>query len=98
MISEPCGWRRLTAGFPLILIRETRYAFRTRMLDYLWARLPIICSDGDFFADLVRQHGLGWVVAPEDEPDLVRALRAFGQRGEEYEAMRSRVGLQSQQP
>ncbi|MGP8248822.1 MAG: glycosyltransferase [Candidatus Dormibacteria bacterium] len=70
---------------------ETRYAFRTRMLDYLWARLPIICSDGDFFADLVRQHGLGWVVAPEDEPDLVRALRAFGQRGEEYEAMRSRV-------
>ncbi|MGB6771043.1 MAG: glycosyltransferase, partial [Candidatus Dormiibacterota bacterium] len=71
---------------------ETRFAFRTRMLDYLWARLPIICSDGDVLADLVRQRNLGWVVAPEDESGLVGALRAFAQLGEEYEAMRTRVG------
>ncbi|MFZ0167801.1 MAG: glycosyltransferase [Candidatus Dormiibacterota bacterium] len=71
---------------------ETRYAFRTRILDYLWARLPIICSDGDVLADLVRQRDLGWVVAPEDENGLVGAIRAFAQRGEEYEAMRIRVG------
>ncbi len=51
---------------------ETRYAFRTRMLDYLWARLPIVCSEGDFFGDLVRTHGLGRAVPPGD----VRALAA----------------------
>jgi glycosyltransferase involved in cell wall biosynthesis len=62
------------------------------MLDYFWARLPIICSDGDVLADLVRHQDLGWVVAPEDESGLVGALRAFAQLGEEYEAMRARVG------
>jgi glycosyltransferase involved in cell wall biosynthesis len=71
---------------------ETRFAFRTRILDYLWARLPIICSDGDVLADLVRDRDLGWVVAPEDERGLAGAIRAFAQRGDEYEAMRNRVG------
>lgn len=71
---------------------ETRYAFRTRILDYLWARLPIICSDGDYFADLVRQRGLGWVVPPEDEDALTDAVRSFAQRGDDYEKMRARVG------
>ena len=49
---------------------ETRYAFRTRMLDYLWARLPIVCTDGDHFSDLVRTRGLGRVVPPRD-PDAL---------------------------
>jgi glycosyltransferase involved in cell wall biosynthesis len=70
---------------------ETRYAFRTRILDYLWARLPIICSDGDFFADLVRERRLGWVVPPEDERALADAIRAFAQRGREYDEMRARI-------
>jgi glycosyltransferase involved in cell wall biosynthesis len=72
---------------------ETRYAFRTRMLDYLWAKLPMICSDGDFFADLVRQQRLGWVVAPGDEAELVHAIRAFAQHGDEHVAMRERIGV-----
>ncbi|MGA8208439.1 MAG: glycosyltransferase, partial [Candidatus Dormiibacterota bacterium] len=71
---------------------ETRYAFRTRMLDYLWARLPIICSDGDYFADLVRERGLGWVIPAEDEDALTEAVRSFAQRGDDYEAMCARVG------
>jgi Glycosyl transferases group 1 len=71
---------------------ETRYAFRTRILDYLWARLPIICSDGDYFADLVKQRGLGWVVPPEDEEALVGALQSFAQRGIDYAKIRERVG------
>jgi hypothetical protein len=33
---------------------ETRLSFRTRMLDYIWAGLPIVCTDGDHFASLVR--------------------------------------------
>ena len=53
---------------------ETAYSFRTRMLDYLWAGLPIVCSDGDVFADLVRTRGLGRVVAPQDVDGLADAL------------------------
>lgn len=54
---------------------ETRYAYRTRMLDYLWAGLPILCSSGDHFANLVAQRRLGWVVAPEDVSGLTLALQ-----------------------
>ena len=49
---------------------ETEFAFRTRILDYLWARLPVVCSDGDVLADLVAEHDLG-VVVPCDDPDAV---------------------------
>ncbi|BCS34729.1 hypothetical protein TBR22_A39550 [Luteitalea sp. TBR-22] len=53
---------------------ETRYAFRTRMLDYLWARLPIVCSEGDHFGDLVRARGLGRAVPPGDAEALAGAI------------------------
>ena len=33
---------------------ETRFAFRTRMLDYLWAGLPIVTTQGDVLAELVE--------------------------------------------
>jgi glycosyltransferase involved in cell wall biosynthesis len=53
---------------------ETRFSFRTRILDYLWARLPIVATDGDSFADLVRQNGLGAVVPPGDPRALADAI------------------------
>lgn len=53
---------------------ETRYAFRTRMLDYLWARLPVVCSAGDYFGDLVRDRRLGRAVPPGDVDRLAGAI------------------------
>ncbi|MFL6144655.1 MAG: glycosyltransferase [Labedaea sp.] len=53
---------------------ETTFAFRTRVLDYLWAGLPIVTTDGDAFADLVRAEGLGVVVPAEDPAALADAL------------------------
>lgn len=53
---------------------ETRFSFRTRILDYLWARLPIITTDGDSFADLVRADHLGAVVPPDDPEALAEAI------------------------
>ncbi len=53
---------------------ETTFAFRTRVLDYLWAGLPIVTTDGDAFADLVRAEGLGVVVPAEDAGALADAL------------------------
>jgi hypothetical protein len=53
---------------------ETHFSFRTRMLDYVWARLPIVCTDGDAFARLVRAEHLGAVVPPGDAAALAAAI------------------------
>ena len=45
---------------------ETEFSFRTRILDYLWAGLPILATDGDSFAEVIRREGLGVVVAAGD--------------------------------
>ncbi|MGZ4695350.1 MAG: glycosyltransferase, partial [Acidimicrobiales bacterium] len=43
---------------------ETDYSFRTRVLDYLWATLPTVTTDGDSLADLIERKGLGLTVPP----------------------------------
>jgi len=45
---------------------ETRFSFRTRVLDYLWAGLPMVVTRGDSMAELVERRALGATVAPED--------------------------------
>lgn len=56
---------------------ETSFSFRTRILDYLWAGLPIVCTDGDSFADLVAARGLGAAVPVEDADALATALTSL---------------------
>lgn len=53
---------------------ETQFSFRTRNLDYLWAGLPIITTEGDYFADLVEEKSLGRVVLQKDEKQLADAI------------------------
>ncbi|MBW7452715.1 glycosyltransferase family 4 protein [Paenibacillus sepulcri] len=53
---------------------ETRYSFRTRMLDYIRCQLPIIGTYGDGFSDLIAQYNIGAVVPPEDEKALAAAI------------------------
>lgn len=53
---------------------ETEFSFRTRILDYLWAGLPIVTTDGDTLAALVRDEDLGLVVPPGDVSALASAL------------------------
>lgn len=53
---------------------ETTFSFRTRILDYLWAGLPMVVTDGDSFAELVDREGLGVVVPADDVAALVAAL------------------------
>ncbi|GEL97655.1 glycosyltransferase family 4 protein [Cellulomonas terrae] len=53
---------------------ETEFSFRTRILDYLWAGLPIVSTDGDAFAGLIEREGLGVAVPPEDVDALADAL------------------------
>lgn len=53
---------------------ETAFSFRTRILDYLWAGLPIVSTAGDSFAELIQEHELGAVVPPEDADALADAI------------------------
>lgn len=53
---------------------ETRFSFRTRILDYIWAGLPIVTTDGDVLSDLVRERGLGLVASSNDAAALAGAL------------------------
>lgn len=66
LLDADCG---VTTHFEHI---ETTFAFRTRVLDYLWAGLPIVTTDGDSFADLVAREQLG-VVVPSQDPDALAA-------------------------
>ncbi|HEY9897912.1 MAG TPA: hypothetical protein V6D00_01910 [Pantanalinema sp.] len=57
---------------------ETRFSFRTRVLDYLWAGLPILTTAGDAMADLVTLEGLGEAIAPGDVAGWTQALLRLG--------------------
>lgn len=54
---------------------ETRYSFRTRILDYLWTGLPMILTKGDFFAQEVEQHQLGRTVDYQNANEWAQAIR-----------------------
>ena len=54
---------------------ETRYAFRTRLLDYLWAGLPIVTTCGDSMGDFIERERAG-ISVPFQSPDAI--VRAIG--------------------
>lgn len=56
---------------------ETTFSFRTRILDYLWASLPMVVTEGDHFGDLVARTGIGAAVPAGDVDALVKALDAY---------------------
>lgn len=72
---------------------ETHFSFRTRVLDYIWAGLPMVLTEGDALSDEVARGGLGMTVPPgdaeaiagaidvllDDPPDR-QAVREFGAR------------------
>jgi glycosyltransferase involved in cell wall biosynthesis len=53
---------------------ETRFAFRSRFLDLLWAERPIICTHGDTFAEMVDDRPLGISVPERDVDALAQAI------------------------
>lgn len=61
------------ATYPASL--ETRYCLGSRLLDYVWAGLPMVVTGGDLQHRFVHDAGLGYVARPGDAAALARAIR-----------------------
>jgi len=62
---------------------ETRYSIRTRVVDYLWAKLPVVITEGDITSDWIREYGIGTVVPPFDNEAVSAALIEILERPKE---------------
>lgn len=60
---------------------ETRFAFRTRLLDCFWAGLPVVCTRGDDLAQQVEREQAGIAVPERDPAAVAEALDSVLTRG-----------------
>jgi glycosyltransferase involved in cell wall biosynthesis len=75
---------------------ETRFAYRTRLLDCFWAGVPIVCTAGDDLAEQVAREGLGAVAPPQDAHALAEALEQVLENGRESYAARLAAAAEQQ--
>jgi glycosyltransferase involved in cell wall biosynthesis len=75
---------------------ETRFAYRTRLLDCFWAGLPAVCSSGDDLAERVVREDLGAVAPPGDVDALSVALERVLTRGRDSYAAGLRAAAEAQ--
>ena len=70
---------------------ETEYSFRTRILDYIKHDLPIICTEGDYFADLVAKEELGIVVPVGGKAEIREAMLVLARDNLRREEIKERI-------
>jgi glycosyltransferase involved in cell wall biosynthesis len=75
---------------------ESRFAYRTRLLDCFWAGLPVVCTSGDDLAERVDREGLGEVAPPGDVDSLSAALERVLERGRDAYAAPLRAASERQ--
>jgi glycosyltransferase involved in cell wall biosynthesis len=75
---------------------ETRFAYRTRVLDCFWADLPVVCTAGDELAERVERENLGAVAPPGEPSALAAALERVLERGRDAYAPALHAAAQSQ--
>ncbi|MGH9788156.1 MAG: glycosyltransferase family 4 protein [Candidatus Acidiferrales bacterium] len=70
---------------------EMRLAFRTRVLDYIWAGLPMILTAGDHFGDWAEQEQTGLTVPPGDVRGWKQAILRLARDPDLRQRFRSRL-------
>jgi glycosyltransferase involved in cell wall biosynthesis len=60
---------------------ETRFSFRTRLLDCFWAGLPVVCTGGDDLAERIERDDLGATAPPGDVGAVAAGLEQVLDRG-----------------
>lgn len=91
---EERGPRLADADIGLSLSRpslEARYAHRARILDYLWAGVPVVATKGDPLAARVAREGLGAVVPAARPERLARVLAELIEQPRRCDAIRGRI-------
>jgi glycosyltransferase involved in cell wall biosynthesis len=76
---------------------ETQFSFRTRILDYIWARLPFVCTQGDYFADLAYRRRTGLAVPSEDVLAFVHAVEKLIDDTELYASCKKNLDLTAEE-
>ncbi len=76
---------------------ETRFSFRTRMLDCLWAQLPIICTEGDAMSQLVDEQKLGITVVEQNVKELADAIIKLATDQDFYLECQANIGRVKEQ-
>lgn len=78
---------------------ETRFAYRTRLLDCIWAGLPVVSTLGDVLGDELAARGLGIAVPEGDSAAVAEAiaglLRETDRRGWQAERFAAMAGEMS---
>jgi len=70
---------------------EARFAFRTRVLDYIWAGLPMILTSGDYFSEWAERQNVGYAVAAGDVAGWQNAVVKLAAERAEREHIRARL-------
>ncbi len=53
---------------------ETRLTYRSRVMEYIWATLPIVATEGDAASEMVQRYSLGRVVHYNDVEGVASAI------------------------
>lgn len=70
---------------------ETQMSFRTRILDYLWTDLPIVCTKGDYFGDLLEARNIGLSVDYQDENQFAEKILKLIEDKQMYAACKENI-------
>jgi glycosyltransferase involved in cell wall biosynthesis len=70
---------------------ETRFAFRTRLLDCFWAGLPVVCTGGDALGELIRERDAGIVLPERDVEAWAAALTSLAESPAKRKHHRRRI-------
>ena len=76
---------------------EARFSFRTRIVDYIWAELPIVATKGDAMAEVIAKHGLGVTVDYEDAAGLAHAITSLVDDRHRYESIKGKLAATKEQ-
>jgi len=70
---------------------ETRFSFRTRLLDYFWAGLPTVATQGDVLSEVVEGRNLGRTVRVRRVEDWTHSIEELLDDSAEWARVRRNV-------
>lgn len=76
---------------------ETRFSFRTRILDYLWCDLPMILTKGDYMSELVENEELGMCHHEKNYNELADMIVDLLEDKDRYKELKKNINVAKQQ-